>query len=313
MPTYDVAVDPAAENNSHSLMLRLVGPDKRVLDVGCATGYLGAAMLERGCRVSGVEVDPVAAARATEILDEVLVADLETVDLVDHFGPGTFDVVVFGDVLEHLRDPDRLIRQARKLIDVGGYLVISVPNVAHGSLRLGLAQGTWRYTDRGLLDATHIHFFTRATFLELLLGAGFAATDILPTTVDSLETEVHVDVDALPDGFVDWVRAQPDADAYQFVARAVPDDAEHAVASLRTALAASEQALAACQEMFAASQNALAEARRSVTSATAETERSEVERRRTHDELAALRSTRIMRVSAGPRRVYARLRQRSSR
>ena len=313
MPTYDVAVDPAAENNSHALMLRLVGPDKRVLDVGCATGYLGAALLERGCRVSGVEFDPVAAARATEILDEVLVADLEAVDLVDHFGPGVFDVVVFGDVLEHLRDPGSLLRQARKLLDVGGYVVISVPNVAHGSLRLALAQGSWRYTDRGLLDATHVHFFTRSTFLQMLSDAGLAATELMPTTVDALDTEVQVDVDGLPDGLLAWVRAQPDADVYQFVARAVPDDAEHAVASLRSALAASQEALAASREALALSQSALAEARRSLTSATAERERSEAERIRARDELVALRSTRILRATAGPRRVYSRLRARTSR
>lgn len=306
MPTYDVAVDLAAENNSHALMLRLVGPDKRVLDVGCATGYLGAALMERGCRVSGVEFDAVAAARATEILDEVLVADLEVVDLVDHFGHGAFDVVVFGDVLEHLRDPVALLRQARRLLDVGGYVVISIPNVAHGSLRLALAQGSWRYTDRGLLDATHVHFFTRSSFLQMLSDAGLAATELMPTTVDALDTEVQVDVDGLPDGLLAWVRAQPDADVYQFVARAVPDDAEHAVASLRAGLAASQEALAA-------SQNELAEVRRRLTLATAERERSEAERIRACDELVALRSTRILRATAGPRRVYGRLRARTSR
>ena len=158
MPTYDADFDALSDNNSHSLMVRLVGPDKRVLDVGCATGYLGEALIARGCRVSGVEIDPESASRAAKLLDEVVVADLAQVDLVAHFGAASFDVVVLGDILEHLTDPDRLLRHVTRLLAPGGSVVISTPNVTHGSLRLALLQGRWRYTDTRSArpDARHI-------------------------------------------------------------------------------------------------------------------------------------------------------------
>src|SRR5581483_4545746 len=107
---YDANFDPADENDSHACMLKLVGSNRRVLDLGCATGTLGAALRERGCHVVGVERDEGAAARAAEVLDRVIVADLETWDPRDGLDGETFDVVVFGDVLEHLRDPTEALR-----------------------------------------------------------------------------------------------------------------------------------------------------------------------------------------------------------
>src|SRR3954454_17965195 len=106
---YDTDVDPAS-NTSHAPMLRLVGGNKTVLDVGCATGYLARALRENGCKVSGVEYDPAAAAEAAPALEKLVVGDLEQLDLVEEFAGEVFDVIVFGDVLEHLRDPIPLLR-----------------------------------------------------------------------------------------------------------------------------------------------------------------------------------------------------------
>lgn len=243
MPTYDADVDAAAENNSHSLMLRLVGPDRKVLDVGCATGYLGEALMERGCRVSGVELDLEAAKRAEKVLDEVLVADLETVDLVAHFGAGSFDVVVLGDVLEHLRDPLRLLKNAVGLLAPQGSVVISIPNVTHAALRLALLQGSWTYSDRGLLDRTHVQFFTRSTLIEMVRGAGLVPVDVRSTTAPTFETEISIDRSNLPEGIVAWVESQPDSDVYQYVLRAVRDDADGVVEGLRLRNDAAQAAL----------------------------------------------------------------------
>lgn len=229
MPTYDTTVDSAAENNSHALMLRLVPAAGRVLDVGCATGYLGAALIDQGCTVAGVELDPEAAERASAVLEDVLVADLETVDLAAHFGTESFDTVVLGDVLEHLRDPLRLLRAAMPLLRRGGSVVISVPNVAHGDLRLALLQGRWEYRDRGLLDRTHLQFFTRTSLIQMLADAGLVAVDLQRTTAPLLQTELDVDAGRLPDGVLEWAGAQAEATTYQFVVRAVRDDADGVV------------------------------------------------------------------------------------
>ena len=114
---------PRSAGTSHALMAELVGSNKRVLDVGCDTGYFGEQLTVFGNRVSGVEFNVASAAVAAERLDKVVVGDLEAVDLVAEFGPASFDVVVYGDVLEHLRDPLPVLRQARGLLAPGGSVV----------------------------------------------------------------------------------------------------------------------------------------------------------------------------------------------
>src|SRR5438270_13933851 len=95
---YDADVDLTNENNSHTLMIELIGSNREVLDVGCANGYLGKILKDRGCTVVGVELEEAAADEAKEILDEVVVGSAETLDLVKELGAERFDVIVFGDV-----------------------------------------------------------------------------------------------------------------------------------------------------------------------------------------------------------------------
>jgi 2-polyprenyl-3-methyl-5-hydroxy-6-metoxy-1,4-benzoquinol methylase len=230
---YDTVVNLEDRNNSHTLMVELVGSNKRVLDVGCANGYLAEVLGTNGCTVSGVEYDAAAAEEARPHLDRVVVGDLETLDLPAELGTGGFDVVVFGDVLEHLRDPLPVLKQARHLLAPGGYVVISIPNVAHGSVRLSLLQGRFDYGPLGLLDETHIRFFTRDNLRVLLRGAGFAATDFLRTTAGVFETELRVRPDDVAPQVLAQVLADPDALTYQFVVRAVPDDADWSVSAMR--------------------------------------------------------------------------------
>jgi methionine biosynthesis protein MetW len=157
----------------------------RVLDVGCGAGALGAALREeRGIEVMGLELFPDAAAHARERLDAVVEADLDQLEELP-FEHGSFDAMVFGDVLEHLRDPHRLLRTLRPWLADDGVLVCSIPNVAHWSVVLPLlTQDRWPYADAGLLDRTHIHFFTLTEADLMLRECGFsvesAATTVLP-------------------------------------------------------------------------------------------------------------------------------------
>ncbi|WP_298462699.1 bifunctional 2-polyprenyl-6-hydroxyphenol methylase/3-demethylubiquinol 3-O-methyltransferase UbiG [uncultured Cellulomonas sp.] len=284
MAYYDAQVDPSAPNNSHSLMLELVGGGKRVLDLGCATGYLAQALTERGNRVSGVEFDPRAAEQARPLVERLVVGDLEAPATLEELAGETFDVLVFGDVLEHLRDPAEVLTRALTLLAPGGSVVVSIPNVGHGSLRLALLQGRWEYRQTGLLDHTHLRFFTRSSLDALLRRAGLVAVDVRPTTVDPLGSEVVVDAGALPADVVDWVRRQPGAYDYQYVLRAVRDDADGAV----TAVVSEAARLA--QELAAARAEAQ-EARRRAEAAEAG--------------LAALTGTVTLRLLDRPRRLYA--------
>jgi 2-polyprenyl-3-methyl-5-hydroxy-6-metoxy-1,4-benzoquinol methylase len=232
-PRYDTDVDLSNRNNSHTLMVELVGGTKRVLDVGCATGYLAQALVGRGCTVSGVELDEESAEEARPSLERLVVGDLETMDFAEAFGEDRFDVIVFGDVLEHLRDPLPVLRKAKALLADRGSVVASIPNIAHGSVRLALLAGRFDYQDLGLLDSTHVRFFTRSSLEDLFREAGLVPIDVRRTTAGFFDTPVPVREDEFAPEIVDAVRADPESATYQFVLRAVPDDAEAAVSKLR--------------------------------------------------------------------------------
>lgn len=288
MPVYEATVS-ASDGTSHGHMLDLIGGGKTVLDVGCATGYLARALVERGCQVSGVELVPEAAEEARPVLDQLVVGDLTTLDLAAELGEARFDCVVAGDILEHLADPAPVLRSLVGLLAPGGSVVVSTPNVSHGSLRLALLQGRWQYLDRGLLDRTHLRFFTRASLLELLHDAGLSVVQMHPTTLDPLGTEVGIDVAALPEGIVDWVRVQPDAMVYQWVLRAVVDDAAGRAESVSAELE---------------------DLRRTADRLRAELARTTAERDATRADLDVILSTRSWRALAPMRRVAGRVRRR---
>ena len=223
-PKYSARVDRSDVNTSHAIVMDLVGSGKRVLDVGCASGYLAEALSAAGNKVSGVELDPVAAEAARPLLDRLVVGDIEQLDLVDEFGAGAFDVVIFADVLEHLRDPVEVLRRARPLLAEGGYAVLSIPNVAHGSVRLALLRGRFEYRPVGLLDDTHLRFFTRDSFEQLIVDAGFYPADSRQTTAGPFDVETPLDRADFPPDLVASVEADPESWVYQFVARVEPID-----------------------------------------------------------------------------------------
>lgn len=214
---YEARIDLENENSSHTLIVELVGRGKRVLDVGCATGELAGILAEHGCRVTGIEVDPEAARRAEERCERVIVGDVEALDPGAELADESFDVIVFGDVLEHLKDPLRTTRRLEPFLRPEGYVVASVPNVAHGSVRLALVQGKFPYTPLGLLDDTHLRFFTRENVEQLFEDAGFLITELRRTSRGVFDTEVDVDRERVSDEVLELVQEDPESSTYQFV------------------------------------------------------------------------------------------------
>jgi len=202
-------------HGGHAKLLELVGEGKRVLDIGCSSGYLARPLVARGCTVVGIEQDPVAAEEAREVCAEVLVGDAETVELP--FEPASFDVVLCGDLIEHLRDPESFLARVRPLLRSDGRLVLTTPNVANWANRIGLLAGRWRYTDRGILDRTHLHLFTRATLVETLRRAGYRVVELDFTVPVPGVGSPRVEGAAHTVG-----RLRPQLFAYQFVVSAAP-------------------------------------------------------------------------------------------
>ena len=219
---YDFTVDASAENNTHAKVLNAVGRGKRVLDVGCATGYLSEFLLrDRDCDVVCLEPDPTSAAIAAERLDgRVVVGGTE---LLSTFAAGSFDVVVYADVLEHVMDPSLALRDTRRLLAPGGHVVVSLPNVAHGDVRLRLLAGQFPYQRTGLLDSTHIRFFTRHTIPTLFTRSGYWIADMSAMTIPVGRTELGADLSQIDPAVLGAVLADPHAEDYQYVVRAEPD------------------------------------------------------------------------------------------
>lgn len=153
---------------------------RRLLDVGCGRGALGAALKRDrpDARVHGLEYVAEAAAVAAERLDDVFIADLDVLDrLPAHWEP--FDAIVCGDVLEHLRDPARVLRLLRSGLAPGGVIIASIPNIKHWSvLHPLLVHDRFRYEDAGLLDRTHVHFFTLEEIDETFTAARLAVRSV---------------------------------------------------------------------------------------------------------------------------------------
>jgi len=176
---YRLKNDP---HSSHSVILSRLGEGRgrKALDVGAADGFLAERLTAQGWSVTALERDPELAARAHGRCKEVVVADLESAPPLLH---GPFDAIVYGDVLEHLSDPGAVLRALDQTLAPRGTVIVSVPNVAHLWVRLSLLAGRFDYADRGILDRTHLRFFTRRTLRELLGAAGLTVVELAVTPV----------------------------------------------------------------------------------------------------------------------------------
>lgn len=204
-----------------SLVAALVGEDRTVLQVGDGDAALASALTLRGCRVSGLRTDQgrtraIDLAELAELVElvEVVDADLDLEPLSRHFKRETFDVVLLDDAWAEVADPVGVLRDAATLVVPGGRVLVTVPNAGHGSLRLGLLQGSPRRQPR--------HVYTRATLCDALEDAGLSVDELHATVRDPLDTEIPVDGRSLPALVIEWMRHQPDALDHRYVAVAGP-------------------------------------------------------------------------------------------
>jgi 2-polyprenyl-3-methyl-5-hydroxy-6-metoxy-1,4-benzoquinol methylase len=183
-PKYDLTGDryvykKADPYSSHAQIIKWIEQEapREVLEIGTATGVLTSEMVRRGCTVTGIEADSDMAELARQYCREMFVANVESMDLskLDRY-----DAVIFGDVLEHLRNPRAVLEKLSRLLKPGGKILISLPNVANIWVRLNLLLGRFNYSRVGILDETHLRFFTLKTAKQLAADSGL---DVVSTGV----------------------------------------------------------------------------------------------------------------------------------
>lgn len=161
------------------LVLDLVGKNKNVLEVGCGSGHMTKVLTqEQACQITAVELDTNMAQRATPFCKKIYTGSIESTDIQDRIR-WEFDVILFIDVLEHLIKPGRVLQVAQNWLKPNGHIIVSLPNIAFVKIRLQLLFGRFEYADSGILDKTHLHFYTIKSAKELLASNGYLVRQMI--------------------------------------------------------------------------------------------------------------------------------------
>ena len=231
MPNADASLhlyQRAVSGDSHdslSVIASLIEPGQTLLDLGMGTGGLGQYLSQRHAIVAdGVTLNPAEADIARSWYRRALVADLDQDNLAALLGDQRYDCIVCADVLEHLKAPQNILAQCKALLKPGGRLITSVPNAGYCGLVAELIQGDFRYRPEGLLDNTHLRFFTRTSLQRFFDENGWATQSIQTTQRDLLVSEFRVAFDSLPPAVARHLLASPDALTYQFISVLQPAD-----------------------------------------------------------------------------------------
>lgn len=160
--------------NVNPKIVELYEQERVILDIGCGAGALGAYLksLNPAAVVHGVDISAEAGVTAAARLDRFACVDLDNSTLPDF--ATRYDLIIVGDVLEHLKRPDMLLQDLKNLLTEGGKVIVSVPNIANYSIRLRLMLGQFNYTETGILDKSHLRFFTYMSVCSLLSECGYS-------------------------------------------------------------------------------------------------------------------------------------------
>ena len=241
---YDFVINLQADT-THTRIIRMVGHSKRVLEFGCATGYMSRVLVEQfGCTVTGIELNPDAAEEARKACRKVIVGDADTLDYARELAGENFDVVIFADVLEHLKDPGSVLKRVRDFIRPEGYVLASIPNIAHAAVVLELLKGNFDYRPLGLLDDTHLRFFTKKTIYGLVESSGYVIDQFDRVNIEPEATEFGIRTAEYAPEVVKFSMQHAESTTYQFIIRAYPATESGRIIQLKQRMDKLEAALA---------------------------------------------------------------------
>ncbi|WP_164919036.1 class I SAM-dependent methyltransferase [Caproiciproducens sp. NJN-50] len=195
---------------SQTVILKMVKPQSTVLELGCYSGIMTNYMKNQlGCKVYVCEIDSQALQFARQFAQDSWEGDIETLEWTQKFKDVKFDCAIFADVLEHLKDPAKVLKAAGNLLKDDGSILISVPNVAHNSVIYGLLHNQFQYAEYGLLDQTHLRFYTYFSLKKMCAEAGFT-----PVTEDAINEYFRPPfADQLPESYLN----QDFGNIFQFI------------------------------------------------------------------------------------------------
>jgi 2-polyprenyl-3-methyl-5-hydroxy-6-metoxy-1,4-benzoquinol methylase len=220
---YNFELDMVGDN-SNSLILRNILPNSNVLEFGPAHGRMTKYLKENlNCKVTIVELDEEAGNSAKIFAEESFIGnhwgDIEKYQWLHHLDDAAkkFDYIIFADVLEHLYDPWKVLSSVKNLLKDNGSLFISIPNIGHNSVIIDLLNGKFEYREVGLLDNTHIRFFTRVSLQRMINEAGFEIEHCFDAHNIVENTELGNSYNDVPEHVAEYLRQRPDGDVYQYV------------------------------------------------------------------------------------------------
>jgi len=217
MSKYDFKLD-LNTRNSLSILVNRVQPNSTVLEFGPAHGRLTKYLTEElNCKVYCVEIDKNAAKDTTLYCEKIIVDNIENYAWMEEFQDIKFDYILFADVLEHLYFPKKVLSKSRMLLNSQGSILLSIPNITHNSVIIDLLENKFIYRKTGILDNTHIRFFTKTTFCTLVNDVGLSIAYQSAVYTQPIDTEFNNSYASLPNEIASYLKKLKYGEVYQFI------------------------------------------------------------------------------------------------